>query len=335
MSAPVVNTVSAGKSDYPRVGFWSLIVTQFQGAFNDNLFKFIIIFYLLNMLRGAGTESTEAMRIYGYVLEGSFLGVHLKITAGDFVPSFATLLFSLPFILFPAFFGALADRYSKGSIARWVKYIEVVIGVLVGVALYRHNIAFLWVMLFLMATHSTMFSPAKYGLLPEILPESRISWGNGILQMGTIVAIIAGTALAGTLYDQYKDQVYKVAYVLIGLSAFGLLTSQFISKPAPANASQRLSPNPWAGMGRYLGAQSSRTKFSCTLLSATSISGSRARLSSRTSSSMPMKCCGWVKRRMDTCRRPWPSASARVRWPRDTSPGARSNRALSLLALSA
>ena len=254
MNASAANTAPTGKTDYPRVGFWSLIVTQFQGAFNDNLFKFIIIFYLLNMMRGAGTESTEAMRIYGHALEGGLFGIHLKITAGDFVPSFATLLFSLPFILFPAFFGALADRYSKGSIARWVKYIEVGIGILVGIALYRHSIALLWVMLFLMATHSTMFSPAKYGLLPEILPESRISWGNGILQMGTIVAIIAGTGLAGTLYDGLKDHVYYVAYVLIGLSMFGLVTSQFISKPAPANASQKLSLNPWSGMGRYMGA---------------------------------------------------------------------------------
>ena len=240
----------AGNADYPRVGFWSLIVTQFQGAFNDNLFKFIIIFYLLNTMRGAGTDSTDAMRLFGHPLEGSFF----KITAGDFVPSFATILFSLPFILFPAFFGALADRYSKGTIARAVKYIEVAIGVLVGMALYTQSIAFLWIMLFLMATHSTMFSPAKYGILPEILPESRISWGNGILQMGTIVAIIAGTGLAGTLYDHLKDHVYYIAYVLIGLSTFGLISSQFISKPAPANPGQQLSLNPWAGMRRYMGA---------------------------------------------------------------------------------
>ncbi len=252
MSVSTVNTGSAEKADYPRVGFWSLIATQFQGAFNDNLFKFIIIFYLLNVMRGAGTESTEAMRVYGHALEGSLWGYQFKITAGDFVPSFATILFSLPFIIFAAPFGALADRYSKGTIARAVKYIEVGIMVLVGVAFYTQSIAFLWVMLFLMATHSTMFSPAKYGILPEILPESRISWGNGILQMGTIVAIIAGTAMAGYLYTRLEGHIYYASYVLASLSIFGLITSQFISKPAPANPDQRLSANPWVGMGRYM-----------------------------------------------------------------------------------
>jgi acyl-[acyl-carrier-protein]-phospholipid O-acyltransferase/long-chain-fatty-acid--[acyl-carrier-protein] ligase len=249
MNATASTTVPAGKANYPRVGFWSLIVTQFQGAFNDNMFKYIIILYLLNALQGAGSAGTEAMKVFGYSLE---YGANFKVTPGDFVPSFATLLFSLPFIIFPAFFGALADRFSKGHIARAVKCLEVGIMILGGLAFYLHSIAFLWVMLFLMATHSTMFSPAKYGLLPEMLPESRISWGNGILQMGTLVAIIAGTAVAGKLFGSIKEHVYYASFVLTGFSVLGLISSMFITCPAPANPKQHISLNPWAGMGRYM-----------------------------------------------------------------------------------
>ena len=248
MNAPAAAAATAGKADYPRLGFWSLIVTQFQGAFNDNLFKFVIIFYLLNAMHGAGTDSAAPMQLFGHTLAGSWG----KITVGDFVPSFATILFSLPFILFPAFFGALADRYSKGTIARAVKYLEVCLMTMGGLGFWFHNIPLLWFTLFMMAVHSTMFSPAKYGLLPEILPESRISWGNGILQMGTIVAIIAGVGLAGPLYEKIGDRIYLASVLLVMLSMLGLITSQFISTPAPANPAQRLSANPWAGMGRYM-----------------------------------------------------------------------------------
>lgn len=146
---------------YPRRGFWGLFATQFQGAFNDNLFKYVIIYFLL--------EAHYAVDGVAGAAEISLFGLTFK--SGDFVPSAATVLFSLPFILFPSFFGALADRLSKGTVAQYTKYLEIVIMVLGGVVFYLGNVPLLWVVLFLMATQSTMFSPAKYGLLPEILPS--------------------------------------------------------------------------------------------------------------------------------------------------------------------
>lgn len=225
------------EQSFNRRGFWALIVTQFQGAFNDNLYQYLIIFFLLSSYRQAGG---------GELVFGRF-------DPEDFVPSFATLLFSLPFILFPSFFGALADRYSKQRVALSTKYIEIVIMALGGLAFWLGQPMFIWAILLLMATQSTMFGPAKYGILPETLPEARLSWGNGILQMGTIIAIIAGTGLAGPLYKLIEGRIYLASLVLVGLSCFGAFMANFMSKPQAANPAQRL-PFPlllWRGMGPY------------------------------------------------------------------------------------
>ena len=225
------------EQSFNRRGFWALIVTQFQGAFNDNLYQYLIIFYLLSSYRLSNG---------GELLFGRF-------DPEDFVPSFATLLFSLPFILFPSFFGALADRFSKQRVALSTKYIEIVIMALGGLAFWLGQPIFIWAILLLMATQSTMFGPAKYGILPETMPEARLSWGNGILQMGTIVAIIAGTGLAGPLYQLIQGRIYLASAVLVGLSCLGAFTATFMSKPPAANPRQHL-PFPlllWRGMGPY------------------------------------------------------------------------------------
>ncbi|NLV39908.1 MAG: MFS transporter [Candidatus Hydrogenedentes bacterium] len=227
---------------YPRRGFWGLFATQFQGAFNDNLFQYIIIYFLL--------EAHYAVDGVAGAAEISLFGLTFK--SGDFVPNAATVLFSLPFILFPSFFGALADRLSKGTVAQYTKYLEIVIMILGGVAFYVAHVPALWVVLFLMATQSTMFSPAKYGLLPEMLPESRLSWGNGILQMGTVVSIIVGVGIAGPVFEWCRGAPYKASVILTGLSVVGTLTALLITRPPAANPQQRIPLMPWSGMGRYL-----------------------------------------------------------------------------------
>lgn len=230
--------------DFKRSGFWALIVTQFQGAFNDNLYQYLIIFFLLGAV--ADSMTPEAIAALPYIQR--------QFHSEDFVYSFATFLFSLPFILFPAFCGALADRYSKQRIALAAKYIEVVVMIFGGIAFLMGNSIFIWSILFCMAVHSTVFSPAKYGIIPEIMPESRLSWANGILQMGTIVAIITGTAFAGPLSDALKGRTYLASILLVTLSILGVITAHFITKPPAANPRQRIPMNPllpWAGMGPY------------------------------------------------------------------------------------
>lgn len=211
-------------------GFWALNITQFQGAFNDNAYKFLIIYFLLHLYMGESQDEATANR----------------------VAAWAGTLFSVPFVLFPGYAGALADRYSKQQVALWTKYWEVLVMTLGLVGFWLRSPVFIWTMLFMMATQSTFFSPAKYGLLPEILPESRLCWGNGLIQMFTFLAIITGTAIAGPFRDWVGDRAYLASIPLIVLSSLGVASAHCITRPPAANPSQRVPWNPWAGMGKYL-----------------------------------------------------------------------------------
>lgn len=229
--------------EFNRRGFWALIVTQFQGAFNDNLYQFLIIFFLLSMTVTATVSGSE---------DASWLARLFETE--DFVYAFAQFIFAVPFIIFPALFGAIADKYSKRHVAIATKYLEIFVMALGGVAFYMGSPVFCWVVLFFMATQSTIFSPAKYGIIPEIMPEPRLSWANGILQMGTILAIITGTGLAGVVSEAFRGRTYLASVLLVCLSVLGAVSSHFITKTPPANPSTRIPRNPllpWAGMGRY------------------------------------------------------------------------------------
>ncbi len=230
----------------PR-GFWALVVTQFQGAINDNLYQWLIIYSLIATL-----EST----VDGGVLHFSWMGLNGTATPYDYVNGLSTILFSLPFILFPSLFGALADKYSKGSLAVVTKVMEVGIMVAGGVAFYIGAPTFIWLMLFLMATQSALFGPVKYGIMPETLPEHRLSWANGIIQMTTLAAVILGIVMAGKIFSLFADRLYLTSLVLIGFSAVGIISSLSISRPPAANPHLSIPLNPllpWKGMGRYFG----------------------------------------------------------------------------------
>lgn len=217
---------------HSRSGFWALIVTQFQGAFNDNLFKFLVIFFLVDLFAGQ-------------------LGPGGQEAATQQMVAIATIVFALPFIIFPGLFGGLSDRYSKKTITVWSKYIEIAVMVLGAVAFFIGTSWGLWVLLFCMATQSAFFSPSKYGILPEILTESRLSWGNGVLSLGTILAVIAGVGVAGPLYDRLGSRTYVAGILLAMLSMLGTAASYGISKPPAADPARKISINPWAGMGQY------------------------------------------------------------------------------------
>lgn len=219
----MATTVDKGRY---RGGFWALIFTQFQGAFSDNLFRWVLIYFLLrtSIDGDAGSEMERTGLVMG--LSGA--------------------LFSLPYIIFPGIFGALSDRFSKQRVAFATKVLELAIMTFGFAGLLSGNVYFLWTIWFLLSTQSAIFSPAKYGILPEILPDSRLSWGNGIMQMGTTVAIISGTAVAGPLYEflAKADQVHLVSVILMGLALAGIISSTRITNPPAANPDQKLTFNP-------------------------------------------------------------------------------------------
>ena len=156
-----------------RRGFWCLMVTQFQTAFSDNALKNLVILLVL--------------------------GSALPVEERDTRVALAGALFAAPFILFSMLGGWLADRFSKPLIMGYVKLAEIGIMLFAALALAWGWSALELAAIFLMGCHSALFAPSKYGVLPELLPHDRLSWGNGILELLTFLGIIFGIAAAGLL----------------------------------------------------------------------------------------------------------------------------------------
>ncbi len=198
-------------------GFWSLIVTQFQGAFSDNALKTVVTFFGLSLALPAFWHRS-------------------------LVP-IATGIFSLPFILFSMAGGFFADRYSKRTVTIGIKVFEIAIMSFATAAFLTRNLWMGMTAIFLMGTHSAIFGPSKYGSLPELLPEKQLSWGNGILELGTFLAIILGAAAGGYLFDWFRSQLAHVGFILIALAVLGLLTSLGITRVPAAAPTQKFKAN--------------------------------------------------------------------------------------------
>src|SRR5438876_12229623 len=161
-------------------GFWSLVITQFQGAFNENGLKNLVVFIILVM----AMHETNRDR--------------LVLMVGT--------LFSVPFILFSMSGGFLADRFSKRSITIWTKLFEIAVMALAIAGLGWQTLHLEMAAVFLASTQAALFGPSKYGLLPELLPEPKLSWGNGVLELGTFLAVIAGGVSGAFLADVFRGQ---------------------------------------------------------------------------------------------------------------------------------
>ncbi len=135
----------------------------------------------------------------------------------------------VPFILFSGWAGPLADKFSKRTISVTMKSVEIPLAIIAGVGFISGNFWVAAIAMFLLATQSTFFSPAKYGMIPEIVPEENVSRANGILNMTTNVAIIVGMLVAGIVSDYLQDetrstfQVWLPGIVLTGVSVIGLV----------------------------------------------------------------------------------------------------------------
>lgn len=157
---------------------------QFLGALNDNIYKLVLIFFLIQI-----QGETEANKIL----------------------SLAGAIFVIPFLLFSSFAGSLADRYSKSRIVIGVKALEIVV-MLFAVLAFAFKLTWSgYFLLFLLSTLAALFGPSKYGIIPEIVPKDRVSAANGLITSFTYLAIIGGTFLASFLTD-----ITHYNYVLVG-----------------------------------------------------------------------------------------------------------------------
>ncbi|HTV59822.1 MAG TPA: acyl-[ACP]--phospholipid O-acyltransferase [Verrucomicrobiae bacterium] len=201
-----------------RFGFWSLIVTQFQNAFNDNAIKFVVIFIIV-----AGNVPEHKLGLLIFVIGG---------------------LFAVPFLLFSLTGGYFADRFSKRNVVIGTKFMEVcVMGVTIG-ALAAGNFIAECASVFLISTQSALFGPSKYGLLPELLPEEELSWGNGVLELGTFLGSIAAVIAAGFLAQTFAGREGWSGVALLGCTLVGLATSFGISRVPAADVTKAFRWNP-------------------------------------------------------------------------------------------
>jgi acyl-[acyl-carrier-protein]-phospholipid O-acyltransferase/long-chain-fatty-acid--[acyl-carrier-protein] ligase len=184
--------------------FWLMFVVEFQNAFSDNLLKFVVTFFIIGM--GLSLEKRDSL-----------------------VPLIG-VIFALPFVLFSMAGGFFADRFSKRNVAVAIKCAEIGIMSLVLLGLWLQNILLMLAAIFLMSTHSAIFGPTKYGMLPELLPEKKLSWGNGIFGLGTFVASITGQIFAGTLSDVFGRRQVWSGVILLALALVGLSFSLGVTR---------------------------------------------------------------------------------------------------------
>lgn len=192
-----------------RRKFLPLFITQFLGAFNDNIFKNSLVVLI--------TYSLAAK--YSYDVK-----VIITIAAGIFI---------LPWILFSAISGQIADKYDKSTLITIVKFAEIIIMLLACIGFYFENVRFLLCVLFLMGVHSSFFGPLKYSILPQHLTQNELIGGNALIQTATFIAILFGTIL-GTIIILKQHGIFATSVIVVLVALFGWLASLLIPR-APAS----------------------------------------------------------------------------------------------------
>src|SRR5881397_3535397 len=201
-------------------GFESFLWTQFLGAFNDNVYKIIVSMRAVHVAAASGSGSEYL--------------------------SLAGVVFVLPFLLFSGYSGHLADAVRKRTVLISVKIFEIVVMALALAAFFSTRVELMLLVLFLMALHSTIFSPAKYGIVPEMLPDKELSRANALLEMSTFVAIVLGTSIGSYLFTAWKDEAWKMGLVMLAVAITGFLTSLKITAVSPSGAAGPFRLNPFS-----------------------------------------------------------------------------------------
>ena len=212
-----------------------LLIAQFFGAFNDNALKvFVALMAMRNLAAAPGTAAFEAA------------------SQAEATKAFVALTLPLMLASVPA--AMIADRFSKRTVIVGMKFFEILLMGAVGYSLYQYpaDPVLPFVILAFMGAQSALFSPAKFGILPEVLPHDQLSEGNGLLQMWTMLAIIAGTAAAGPLSDAFgASRPWMAGGILAVLAVAGFVASLSIPR-VPASRSKSDSGGTFREAGKAI-----------------------------------------------------------------------------------
>ncbi len=203
--------------------FW----VQFLGAGNDNLFKFAFTVMVTYQLKVSWLPAQQAGLVIG-------------------------ALFILPFLLFSATSGQLADKHDKAQLIRFVKSLEIAIMVLAAYGFATHGVEVLLACVFLMGLHSTLFGPVKFAYLPQHLNERELTGGNGMVEMGTFVAILLGQVAGGLLIDIPEQGGAYVAGACVAVAVLGRLVAQAVPVSPATDPALVINWNPFTETWRNL-----------------------------------------------------------------------------------
>ena len=207
--------------------FLPFFCTQFLGALNDNVFKTALI----------------AMSVF-----------HTSDLTTLNGASLATLLpgiFILPFFLFSATAGQLADKFEKSQLIRFVKIFEVILMLFAALGFLLHLFWLLVLALFMMGIHSTLFGPVKYAYLPQHLSEAELVGGNGIVEMGTFVAIVLGQMIGASL-GMHQGGELVTGLTIVSLALMGYFASKRIPNSPASESGLKINWNPITETGRNI-----------------------------------------------------------------------------------
>lgn len=210
------------KSQFALLGtkrFLPFFLTQFLGAFNDNVFKNALVVLLTFKIAQWTTMKAEV------------------------IASIAPAIFLLPFFLFSATAGQLADKFNRDKIARLVKVFEMLIMLIVGLGFYLHSLVILFTALFMFGIHSAFFGPVKYAIIPQHLKKEELVGGNALIESGTFVAILLGTLVGALLAAKENGEIYITVFGFL-FAFMGYMTSRFIPEAKAPVPDLKVNYNP-------------------------------------------------------------------------------------------
>ncbi len=218
--------------------FGPFFLAQFFGAFNDNVYKNALLILIAFEASRLGALSTDAL---------------INLAAGIFI---------LPFFLFSATAGQLADKFEKSILIRRLKLVEIAIMICAAFGLYYQSVSMLLGVLFLLGTQSAFFGPVKYGVIPQLLNDKELIGGNGLVGMGTFLAILLGTALGGVLIGMGEGGTVAVGAMVIAVAVLGYWISRFVPRVAIVDPGLKINWNPLTETWRIIEfTRRSRTVF--------------------------------------------------------------------------